>query len=131
MEPHLLFALGGAYVPNWVWKDTAHVIFPWGITNPNDYTPANPLWPYRNESYFLRHFQPEFQFPKTLVILPQAEIERDEASYVPLPAQRSKHAFQRRGTVRDDRRYGPRPHPRWTPPADLSRPGSGAGAWRS
>jgi hypothetical protein len=83
MEPHLHFALGGSYVLNWVWKDTAHLIFPWGITHPNDYTPTNPLLAYRNESYFLRHFQPEFQLPKTLVVLPKAEIERNETSYVP------------------------------------------------
>jgi len=83
MEPHLHFALGGSYVVNWVWKDTAHLIFPWGITHPNDYTPTPPLLAYRGESYFLRHFQPEFRFPKTLVVLPKAEIERNESTYAP------------------------------------------------
>ena len=82
-QPHLNFGLGGSYVLNWVWKDTAHLIFPWGITHPNDYLPTRPLLAYRNESYFLRHFQPEFHFPKTLVVLPKARIEKDEAAYTP------------------------------------------------
>jgi len=82
-QPHLNFGLGGAYVLNWVWKDTAHLIFPWGITHPNDYLPTRPLLAFRNTSYFLRHFQPEFHFPKTLVVLPKARIEKDEAAYLP------------------------------------------------
>lgn len=83
MEPHLVFALGGSYLVDWVWNDTAHLIFPWGITNANDYTPKITLLAYRNESYFLRHFQPKFQFPKMLVVLPKAEIERNEDTYLP------------------------------------------------
>ncbi len=82
-QPHLNFGLGGSYVLDWVWKDTAHLIFPWGITHPNDYLPTRPLLAYRSESYFLRHFQPEFHFPKTLVVLPKERIERDEDAYAP------------------------------------------------
>lgn len=51
MEPHLVFATGGAFVVNWVWKDPAHLIFPWGVTNPNDYTPSKAMLAYRNSSY--------------------------------------------------------------------------------
>lgn len=83
-QTHLNFGLGGSYVLNWVWKDTAHLMFPWGITHPNDYLPTRPLLAYRNESYFLRHFQPEFNFPKTLVVLPKARIEKDEDAYMPV-----------------------------------------------
>ena len=66
-----------------MWKDTALLIFPWVITRPNDYLPTRPLLAYRSESYFLRHFQPEFHFPKTLVVLPKERIERDEDVYAP------------------------------------------------
>ncbi len=83
MEPHLLFATGGAYLLNWVWKDTAHLIFPWGINNPNDYTPSKPMITFRNESFFLRRFQPEFNPPKVLVVFPKAHIERDEEVFAP------------------------------------------------
>jgi hypothetical protein len=82
-QPHFNFGLGGAYVLDWVWKDTAHLIFPWGITHPNDYLATRPLLAFRNDSYFLRHFQPEFHFPKTLVVLPKQRVIRDEAAYLP------------------------------------------------
>jgi len=81
MEPHLLFATGGSYLVNWVWKDTAHLLFPWGINHANDYTPTKPMISYRNESFFLRRFQPEFIPPKVLVVFPQARLERDEETY--------------------------------------------------
>jgi hypothetical protein len=83
MEPHLLFATGGSYLVNWVWKDTAHLIFPWGVTNPNDHTPTRHLIAYRNESFFLRHFQPQFHIPKVLVIFAKAHLEKDEKSFAP------------------------------------------------
>jgi len=83
MEPHLLFATGGSYLVNWVWKDTAHLLFPWGVTNPNDYTPAKHLIAYRDESFFLRHFQPQFHIPKVLVVVSKAHIEKDERTFTP------------------------------------------------
>jgi len=83
MEPHLVFATGGAFVVNWVWKDTAHLIFPWGVTNPNDYTPSNALLAYRNTSYFLRHFQPAFHMPKVLVVFSKAHLVTNEDSFLP------------------------------------------------
>jgi hypothetical protein len=83
MEPHLLFAAGGSYVLNWVWKDTAHLIFPWGVTNPNDNTPTKALIAYRNESFFLRHFQPEFRLPQVLVVFPRARLMKDGEAFVP------------------------------------------------
>ena len=82
-QPHFNFGLGGAYVLDWVWKDTAHLIFPWGITYPNDYLPTRPLQAFRNDSYFLRHFQPEFHFPKTLLVIPKQRVIKDEAAYLP------------------------------------------------
>ena len=83
MEPHLLFAAGGSYLVNWVWKDTAHLVFPWGLTNPNDYTPTKHLIAYRDESFFLRHFQPQFHVPKVLVLVSKAHIEKDEKGFTP------------------------------------------------
>jgi hypothetical protein len=83
MEPHLLFATGGSYLVNWVWKDTAHLVFPWGLTNPNDYTPAKHLIAYRDESFFLRHFQPQFHVAKVLVVVSKAHIEKDEKGFTP------------------------------------------------
>jgi hypothetical protein len=83
MEPHLLFATGGSYLVNWVWKDTAHLIFPWGVTNPNDYTPAKELIAYRNESFFLRHFQPEFHLPNVLVVFPKERLVKDGEPFLP------------------------------------------------
>lgn len=83
MEPHLLFATGGSYVVNWVWKDTAHLIFPWGVTNPNDYTPAKELIAYRNESFFLRHFRPEFHLPNVLVVFSKERLLRNEEAFTP------------------------------------------------
>jgi len=83
MEPHLLFATGGSYLVNWVWKDTAHLVFPWGLTNPNDYTPTKHLIAYRDESFFLRHFQPQFHVPKVLVVVSKAHIEHDESKFTP------------------------------------------------
>jgi hypothetical protein len=83
MEPHLFFATGGSYLSNWVWKDTAHLIFPWGVTNANDYTPVDHLIAYRNESYFLGHFQPKFNLPKVLIVFSKAHLMKDEESFVP------------------------------------------------
>jgi hypothetical protein len=83
MEPHLLFATGGSYILNWVWKDTAHLIFPWGVTNANDYTPTRALIAYRNESFFLRHFQPEFKFPEILVLFPKERLLKDGEPFTP------------------------------------------------
>ena len=83
MEPHLAFATGASFLVNWVWKDTAHLIFPWGVTNPNDYTPTKALIAYRNESYFLRHFRPEFRMPKVLVVFSKAHLMANEDSFVP------------------------------------------------
>lgn len=83
MEPHLLFATGGSYVVNWVWKDAAHLIFPWGVTNPNDYTPAKELIAYRNESFFLRHFRPEFRLLNVLVVFSKERLLRNEEAFTP------------------------------------------------
>jgi hypothetical protein len=83
MEPHLLFGTGGAYVLNWVWKDPAQLLFPWGVTHPNDFTPKEPLFAYRNESYFLRHFQPAFRVPEVILVCPRERLLRDEGAYGP------------------------------------------------
>ncbi len=83
MEPHLVFGTGGSYLVNDVPRDTTHLIFTWGVTNPNDYTPSKPLIAYRNESYFLRHFQPTFHFPKVLIVFSKAHLMKDEESFVP------------------------------------------------
>ncbi len=83
MEPHLFFATGGSFVTNWVWKDTSHLIFPWGVTNANDSTPLGHLIAYRDEGYFLGHFQPQFDLPKVLVVLSKAHLMKDEESFVP------------------------------------------------
>lgn len=81
IEPHLLFATGGAYVVNWDWRDQPHFIFLWGLTNP-DYTPKDVLLAYRDDSYFLRHFEPVFRFPKVLIVVSTERLIRHESSYV-------------------------------------------------
>ena len=83
MEPHLFFATGGSYLSNWVWKDAAQLIFPWGVTNANDYTPVEHLIAYRNESWFLGHFQPKFVLPKVLVVISKVHVLKDDGSFVP------------------------------------------------
>jgi hypothetical protein len=59
------------------------VLFPWGVTNANDYTPLRHLFAYRDESYFLGHFQPQFNLPKVLVVIPKAHVMKDQEAVVP------------------------------------------------
>lgn len=83
LEPHMLFGAGGSYVLNWVWKDPAQLLFPWGVTHPNDFTPKEPLFAYRNEGFFLRHFQPIFHAPEVILVCPRERLLRDERVYEP------------------------------------------------
>jgi hypothetical protein len=53
------------------------------VTNANDNTPMGHLIAYRDESYFLGHFQPQFVLPKVLLVLSKAHLMKDEDSFVP------------------------------------------------
>lgn len=83
MQPHLFFATGGSYLVNWVSKDPAHLIFPWGVTYANDYTPTKEIFVYRDDSFFLRHFHPQFRLPEVLVVFPKLRLLRDEETFTP------------------------------------------------
>jgi hypothetical protein len=77
LEPHMAFALGGPYILNWMWNDPPQTIFPWGIVEANDFVPKKTLIAFRNQSYFLRHFQPAFHPPQVLVVFAKEHLMRD------------------------------------------------------
>jgi len=76
LEPHMAFALGGPYILNWMWNDPPQTIFPWGLVEANDFVPKKTLIAYRNQSYFLRHFQPVFHPPPVLVVFAKEHLMR-------------------------------------------------------
>jgi hypothetical protein len=77
LEPHMAFALGGSFILNWMWNDPPQTIFPWGIVEANDFVPKKTLIAFRNQSYFLRHFQPAFHPPQVLVVFGREHLMRD------------------------------------------------------
>jgi len=81
MEPHLDFAQGQSSVMNWMWNDRPQLISVWGVVEANDFVPKKTLIAYRNESYFIRHFQPAFHLPKVLVVFAKEHLMRDGEAY--------------------------------------------------
>jgi hypothetical protein len=83
LEPHMAFALGGPYILNWMWNDPPQTIFPWGIVEANDFVPKKTLIAFRNESYFLGHFQPAFNPPRVIVLFAKEHLMRDWRVFTP------------------------------------------------
>jgi hypothetical protein len=86
VDPHLSFGMGGAGILSWDWRDPSNLIFMWGLNNANDLIPKDDLYPYRNASYFFRHFQPAFLYPQVLVVVPKEHIWRVTAPSDPYNA---------------------------------------------
>jgi hypothetical protein len=83
LEPHMAFALGGPYILNWMWNDPPQSIFPWGVVEANDFVPKKTLIAFRNDSYFLGHFQPAFNPPRVIVLFAKEHLMRDWAAFTP------------------------------------------------
>jgi len=61
--PHYSLGLGASRIHNWCWKDSAHHIFPWGMTYPCDNVEKDILRVHRNQSLLFRHFAPVYEEP--------------------------------------------------------------------
>lgn len=70
--PHVNFGMGNAMGMNWKWATTYHTIWPSDVIFPGNDIPKKHLYAFRNEALFFRLFQPYYNSPDLMLVLPSA-----------------------------------------------------------
>ncbi|NOZ22936.1 MAG: hypothetical protein GXP25_17805 [Planctomycetes bacterium] len=66
---HETFGLGGSSVCNWLWSDSAELVFSMGLIHAHRHVPRDLLKVYRNCSLFFRQVQPKYIPPEIYFVI--------------------------------------------------------------
>jgi len=67
---HVNFGMGYAMSMNWKWSTPYHAIWPSDVVFPGNNVPKKHLYAYRNEALFFRVFEPLYESPPLMLVMP-------------------------------------------------------------